>query len=69
MPGVTNITTKLSSFIPVINGSIIAITSADFCKGAKIETILRQKPAPKTIPASSGSGPTCIIADIPDLDA
>ena len=65
----TNITTKLSSFIPVINGRIIATTSADFCKGAKIETVLRQKPAPKTMPVSSGSGPTCIIAEIPDLDA
>ena len=38
-------------------------------KGANIDVILRQNPAPKTIPASSGSGPTCIIADIPDLDA
>ena len=43
--------------------------NADFCNGASIVVILLQKPAPKTMPASSGSGPTCIIAEIPDLEA
>ena len=69
MPGTAKITTRLKLRTPAMNGKSTPIARERFWMGRMIVTMRRNQPAPATCAASSGSGPSCIIDEMPAREA
>ncbi|MCY1549612.1 hypothetical protein D9M68_857880 [compost metagenome] len=69
MLGTARMTKRLSPLIPEMNGSSTPVTSDPFWIGMTTVIMRRSQPAPAIWAASSGSLPSCIIAEIPAREA
>lgn len=65
---VVSMITMLSSLSPEMNGSTTPVTRAPRWMGMTTLRMRVNQPAPVTCAASSGSGPSCIMALMPDRE-
>ncbi|MOA64445.1 hypothetical protein D3C78_1905010 [compost metagenome] len=69
MLGTARITNRLKPLMPEMKGRRTPVTSDPFWIGMTIETMRRNQPAPAICAASSGSFPSCVMAEIPAREA